>query len=272
MNKKGHLFLRAFVLILLSLAVPIPSYALKFNVDPSKLTFVIKEGERKRDYITVTNLDPESKIHVKGYVRDIIYLPDGSNDFPTAGSTPWSCADWVKFNPSEFDIATNGEQIVKLEVKVPPEAKGGHYGVVFFEVQPAREEKEAQSMANVALRIGTLVLVNVKDTVIYNAKILHFTAKPDEKKGGYTGVCSIQNNGNVLIKPAGTIRILNDKGEKLLERDVNPTKTGVLPNTSKEFSVLFENGKLEKGSYAVQAVIDYGGDVLLGGQTSISVD
>ncbi len=270
MRYRNHIFFTSLITLLIFFSLATPSYAVKFNVDPPKLNLTIKEGEKKRDYITITNLDQKESIYVKSYIRDIIYLPDSSNDFPPPNSTPWSCAEWIRLNPSEFSLAPGSDQIVKIEVKVPAGATGGYYGIVFFEVQGG--EKPPTTGVTVNVRIGTILLVTVKGTATYNAKITKFVARLDAKTKGVLVNCFIQNDSNVLIRPEGVIRILTEKGEKVTEKDLNEKKVGILPKTSKEFMLSFEKEELKKGSYIIQAVIDYGGKTLLGGQTSITIE
>src|SRR4030042_608913 len=117
------------------------AFAFKVNIDQPKILLEIAPGEKKSSYINVDSYDSKDSMVVDVYTQDIMYLPDGSNDFLPPGTTPWSCADWIKLNPTGFELKPNNERVVKFEVKVPPDAKGGKYAGIFFGVSPPRDIK-----------------------------------------------------------------------------------------------------------------------------------
>ncbi len=249
------------------------AFAFQFNVDTPRVELTINRGEKKNSYITVSNTHPEEAIHIKVYVQDLVYLPDGSNDFLPPGTTPWSCAEWIKLIPDEFDLRPNREQVVKFQARVPPEARGGYYAVIFFEVLSTPEQQEDLTTAAVAVRIGTIVLVDVAGTAEYKAKLTGLTVATTEKEDVsiLELTCSIKNLGNLLIRPKGTIQILDSQKTEQATLDLNPSKGGILPGTTRNFTVSL-NEPLSEGRYTVRTLVDYGGDNLLGGQTSFDVN
>ena len=113
-NMKKLIQLNIFISLLFMLCSS--AFAFHFNVDPSRVELMVNRGEKKNGYISVYNTDPNNTIHVRAYVQDLVYLPDGSNNFLAPGTTPWSCADWIILRPQEFDIAPNKEQVVKFQI------------------------------------------------------------------------------------------------------------------------------------------------------------
>ncbi len=247
------------------------AYALKVNIDPPRVELSIKPGEEKSGFVTVQNYDETGTVHMKAYVQDLVYLPDGSNDFLPVGSTPWSLGDNIKIGPTEFDIAPGKQEMVRYSITLPKDTKGGRYGVVFFEVTvpPAQFQ---QVGANVNVRLGSVMLITAENTDVLKAKLkVIAVAKPKEGKP-LTISCTVYNEGNVLARPVGTATIIDSKKVKVAEVPMNAEKGGVLPDTNRVYSAEYKDKPLTKGTYHVQVVLDYGGATLLGGQTKFEVD
>jgi hypothetical protein len=207
---------------------------------------------------------------MKAYVQDLVYLPDGSNDFLPVGSTPWSLRDTIKIGPTEFDIAPGKQEMVRYSITLPKDAKGGRYCVIFFEVTvpPAQFERVG---ANVNVRLGTVMLVTVENTEIRKARLKGISVTKAKEGKPLTVSCTVYNEGNVLARPLGTATIIDSQKVKVAEVPINKEKGGVLPETNRVYTGECKE-PLKKGTYFAQVVLDYGGDSLLGGQTKFEVD
>ncbi|NQS99919.1 MAG: hypothetical protein HQ595_02450 [Candidatus Omnitrophica bacterium] len=245
--------------------------AVKMNVDPPRVEITMEPGQEQGGYITISNHDADRPIHVRAYVSDLVYLPDGSNDFLASGTTPWGITDWVKIGPTEFDVAPGRDRQVRYIVEIPRGARGGKYGVVFFEISPTLREIQDKTGAAVNLRIGSIFLLVAKGTEIQSAELIDLKVGQPDADGNFEVSCNIRNDSNVLIRPFGTVKILSDVDTELAQVIVNPEKSGVLPGTSRQISVKYDKAKLAPGRYAALAVLDYGGEILLGGQTLFTI-
>ncbi len=268
-NTKKSAFLSA---ILISLFLfDCCAYAMKMNIDPPRVEIAVNPGQEESGHIAVFNDDEDEPMHVKAYINDLVYLPDGSNDFLTPGSTPWSVADWLKIGPTEFDIAPQEEMKVRYIADVPEGVEGGRYGVVFFEVSPPLEKLKGKTGAAINIRLGCIFLITVKGTEQYNAELEDLVVgKPDEN-GVLEIRCTIKNNGNVIIRPNGPLKFIDSSRTEIGQLQVNEEKSGILPGTSRQFFARYDKAKIVPGEYFAQVVLDYGGDVLLGGQASFKI-
>ena len=248
------------------------AHAFKMNIDPPRVVISSDQGKEHSGYISVLNYHEDSLIHVKVYQRDIVYLPDGSNDFLPEGTTPWSVSDWLKVGPTEFDIPAGEEMKVRYIVNVPEDTRGGRYGVVFFEVSPPLEELEGKTGAAVNIRLGSIILVTVNGTEEYLAEFKDLSVGKAERDGTFDIFCTIRNNGNVLIRPNGPVKIIDTSSKtEVAELVLNQSKSGILPDTSRQFQVTYEGARLPPGNYVVQAILDYGGEDYLGGQSDFQI-
>lgn len=247
------------------------AWAMKMNIDPARAEISVKPGEEKTGVITVLNYDETGSARIKAYIQDLVYLPDGSNDFLALGSTPWSLGGWIKIGPTEFDIPPGKQEAVRYIISVPKDAKGGRYGVIFFEtIAPPSQAKEVGATVNV--RLGAILLVTVEGTKVVKAKITGMTTGEDKEKG--FGISwTVYNDSNILVRPFGTIKIIDGAKKEITAIDVNKEKSGVLPKTSRKFTVYYkDSAKLAKGEYYAQLVLDYGGEALLGGQSKFKIE
>lgn len=266
-HKRPKIVLIAFLILSI---IPATCLAMKMNIDPARAEVVVQPGEEKTGVVTVLNYDEETPIHVKAYVQDLVYLPDGSNDFLPIGSTPWSLGDSIKIGPTEFNIPAGEQEQVRYIISLPKDARGGRYGVIFFETAaPPSQFKEVGATVNV--RLGTILLVTLDGTTFIKSKLTGLSVNAKEKDKPIDISWTVYNDSNILIRPFGTVKIIDDKKMGVAALDVNKEKAGILPQTNRRFSIQYDK-KLLKGNYFAQVVLDYGGDALLGAQSSFKIE
>jgi hypothetical protein len=247
-----------------------PAEAIKLNIDPPRIEFSVKAGKTANGLVTLSNEEKDTALHIKVYLQDLIYLPDGTNDFMSPGSTPWSCAKWIKIRPVEFELLPGEKQNVRFNLFVPSDTKGGRYAIIFFEASPALVSGKRGASVDVNIRMGTIVLLTVQDTVTYKARLTNFEISDSDDKDFLNIVVSVYNDGNVLIRPIGKIKVEDENGKKIDEMDFNTKGGGVLPKTGREFIVKYKK-PVSGGKYNGIITIDYGGEVLIGGQSKFTV-
>ncbi|NQT46188.1 MAG: hypothetical protein HQ593_01755 [Candidatus Omnitrophica bacterium] len=270
--KKAIIFLS--LLVAVSCLLSEIAHGFRINIDPPRVSLSVAPGKQKSSYITVSNMGSDQPMYVRAYLEDVVYLPDGTNEFLPIGSTPWSCGEWAQLRPAEFEIPPNREESVKITVKVPEGIEGGRYAVVFFETTGPTAKPKEGGTANISLRLGSILSVIVPGTEVYDAKLINFGVSleeaEEEGKDIYKVSCTIFNQGNVLIRPKGSVKIIDSAEVKVAEISVNADQSGILPRTSQNFLVDIDR-ELAGGDYTAQVIIDYGGEELIAGQTSFSV-
>ena len=235
--------------------------AFGFSVEPSRVQVAVPAGKRRGQTLTVKNARKDSAIHLTVYVLDVVFLPDGTQEFPPSGSTDWSCAQWVQFTPAELNIPPNSTQEVRVSVTTPPEATGGHYAMLFFETGPSYDEQGI----GVNFRVGALVEAVVPGTEQYDAALKALTMTPPA-----TVEADLFNGGNVLIRPRGRVKIFEAGGRKIRDVVFNPNALSVLPKTLRRLTTTLQE-PLPSGAYQVRVEIDYGARTLIVGERSAEV-
>lgn len=235
-------------------------WAFGFSVDPARVQVTVPSGKRRGQTLTVSN-QKDTSVHLTVYVRDAIFLPDGTHEFPPPGSTDWSCAEWVQVIPKEFDVPAKSSQDVRVSVSVPEGATGGHYAMIFFESGPSYQEQGI----GVNFRVGALVEAIVPGTEQYASSLKAFAFVPPN-----SFQTAIFNSGNALVRPAGFIKIFNVTG-KVQQALLNPNNVGILPNTLRSFMTELDS-PLPPGNYQAKIEVDYGARTLLVGERAFRVE
>jgi hypothetical protein len=232
-----------------------------FSVEPSRIEVVVPAGKRRGQTLIVKN-DRSEPMHLTTYVRDVVYLPDGTGDFPEEGSTDWSCARWVHVVPEELEIPAKSSQEVRVSVIAPPDASGGRYAMLFFETGPSYAQEDG---IGVNFRIGALIQAVIPGTERYAASMKNVIVTPPSEIR-----TELFNDGNLLIRPRGQIKLFEAGGKKVRQVPFNPNLVGVLPSTLRTFSSTLEE-PLPPGAYRVRVEVDYGARDILVGERSFDV-
>lgn len=249
------------ICILIAVIINLTQDLYAFSVEPARIELPIPQGRQKGKMVNIDNSKSDEPLHLKIYVQDVIFLPDGTNDFPPAGSTQWSCAHWLKVTPEEIDIPAGKIGGVRVNISVPSNARGGYYAMVFFESGPTYIERGL----GINFRVGVLVDVTIPNTEVRKAKLANLSLLNSNKIE-----VGIFNEGNVLIRPKGKIKIMDSQGKKTRQLDFNRQRLGVLPKTLRKFYLELEK-PLAKGQYRLKAEVDYGTRYLLVGELPIEV-
>lgn len=228
------------------------------QIEPAKVRVIVAPGSAKTGTIKIDNPYSEPK-NVKVYVEDWVYLPgcDGTKDFRPAGTTDLSAAEWISFSLAEFKVPAFGRQILNYTVRIPSEAKGGHYAVIFFENTLGDQKNVPQAEGvnvNLAVRVASLFYVEPQGTINRQAKIENLKVI-NKGYGNFSVTVNFINTGNVDITTKGSFSIIDRKGMVYARGEFNdvytfPQDTAVLVSQCKEL--------IPKGVYDLILTIDTG--------------
>jgi hypothetical protein len=230
--------------------------AIGLGVQPGRLELVMKPGESRQLTFEVVNTDGHADLRAHFYVTDVVQAPDGSADLVEPGTTAWSATGWVALRTVALVVGPHARAPVLYEVRVPKTARGsGYVALVAESTVPARAS--AESAARIVVRIPFLLHVRVAGTEIWKARVR--SLKPSTLTAGerVRWSCSVKNEGNVLIRPVGTlsIRAAGAKGRILA---VNAPGEAVFPGQTKTFEVDDPKGVRRAGFVTVGLALDSG--------------
>jgi len=236
------------------------------NVDPPKREFTVAPGTSLTDAITVRN-SGDGRTSFVVAAMDLSLTKSGEAVFSDVGKSPRGFGAWIRVNPTEFELEPGQSQVVRFTVTVPKEASGSYQAVVFFRTRP---EKSAAMGSMVSAQVGSVLVLHVIGNVLIKGDLVGMAIAPYHPGKPVEVALTIKNEGNWLLRPKGKVSIKDAGGKTVGEAEVNQDGGAVLPGAEREFRSRW-NGQLTAGSYTVEAVLDYGGQEFLVGQTRFTV-
>ncbi|HTZ11237.1 MAG TPA: hypothetical protein VMD04_02510 [Candidatus Margulisiibacteriota bacterium] len=227
------------------------------QIEPPKVRIIASPGESQAGQIKALNNSPYPR-KVKVYASDWKYLQaqDGSKDFLPPSTLESSAVKWITFYPAEFTIPPYGKTSVSYTVRLPQDARGGHYAVLFFENYLSDQTKVSQEegvSVNLAVRTASLFYVEAKGYSERKAVINNLKFKKENDKFYLNAVFT--NSGDLDITAKSDFYIIDDKGMIYARGDFNdiytlPQDVAVLEGYWKE--------KIPAGKYDLVMTIDIG--------------
>lgn len=266
MKNKTPLFIVLPLLSLISLFVlsPKPVLAqtpLSLQVSPPILEIEIDPGETYSDFIKFENLSDTETLTLYPQILSFKAKGEsGAQEFieDSAETTNFSLSQWVDISTDVITIKPLERIILPFTITVPADAEpGGRYAAVLLGNQPI----VPQAGSNVALgtRTGSIILAKVTGEVTENASLTLFkTGKETYQYPPVDFEITIQNSGNIHVKPLGKIEIVNMFGKTVDEVVVNDSKGNVLPESSRKFTPSWETEKFTIGKFTAKLELEYG--------------
>jgi hypothetical protein len=261
-GKPGFCVSLIFLIIFILLASS-ALYAYKaIQLNQPKVRLIIPPGQTKAGRIEVKNASNEPQA-VKIYVEDWVYADDtGSKKFMPPATSDLSCANWISFAPAEFAVPAFGKQYVNYTVRVPKDAIGGHYAVLFFESRlgksEVKPEEKTETMVSmpVAIRIGSLFYIEPEGTINRSAQLGKLSLERKSNSEPLAINLDFKNTGNVDIIAAGNFNIIDKQGIVYSRGEFSNKIYTFAGNTAKFTATTKE--PLPKGKYDFIITLDLG--------------
>lgn len=151
-------------------------------------------SQTKTGSVTIINsgkTDFDFIMYARPYsVSDIQYKPDY-----TTLSSRADAYSWVQFDKTSYHLNVGERVDVPYTLRVPASAApGGHYGVIFAEMQP-KPQDTAQSVLR-KKRVGTILFVNVKGATIDKGSFVRDNVSFWQTQAPLTASLQLKNDGN----------------------------------------------------------------------------
>lgn len=246
------------LLVCLSVVAVAPiAWAFNARIDRPTVETTLAPGQASHGTIQVEN-QGSSPVTLDVYLQDWEYLEGGSGDklFSPPGSSAWSAAPWVSYFPSELTLPAHGKGVVEYTIRVPADARGGRYAVLFFESILGRTPANADGVSvQYTGRLGSLFEIAVAGTVQRSGDIADLTVgRPDEDRALALGY-AFRNTGNVAIRPKAYVNIVDAAGQYFGRGEFPQLYT--FPGRSGASTTEW-TGSLPPGDYTVLVTVDVG--------------
>ena len=218
------------------------------------------------------------QIRLCDWMRDLT----GANRFcEEAGEVPRSATDWVEVGPTQFVLNPGDSQEIRLTLTTPeagPDGsplEGSYWTAIMVESVPASEPEEGEgeqpgTAVVVKRRFGVKLLVTIAGTGQLDGQIVAL-----ERHGlnPLWVTLDFENRGTLNMKEvSGRVEIRDVTGATLEAIPVDPFP--VLPGYTRRVIAMSSRPRGERlpaGDYVVLAILDYGGDSLVGAQLLLRI-
>ncbi|MBI2104264.1 MAG: hypothetical protein HYT90_01610 [Candidatus Omnitrophica bacterium] len=243
-------------------AVPPIAEAFQTRINRPVVQETVARGQAVTGAIEVENQGDEP-VQLEVYLQDWEYLEGGNGEkqFSSPGSSPWSASSWISYYPSRLELPGRGKGTVEYTVRVPMDASGGRYAVLFFESAVGASPPDEQGVVvQYTGRLGSLFEIEVAGTVERTGELREVTVgRPDDDRPLALGY-SFVNTGNVVLRPKAYFNIVDRTGRYFGRGEFNPLYTfpGRSGSTATEWT-----GRLPVGDYTLLVTVDLGADDVL---------
>jgi hypothetical protein len=253
-----NLLVLAWVLI----GASVPAFAFSARINKPTIEETVTPGQTVNGTIEVEN-QGEAPAQLEIYLQDWEYVEGGSGDkrFSVPGSSPWSASSWISYYPQRMELPPRGKGLVEYTIRVPTDAPGGRYAVLFFESLLTRSAPDEQGVTvQYTGRLGSLIEVEVAGTVERTGEVTQMTLSPvDESRPLELGY-AFTNTGNVAIRPKAYFNIIDQSGRYFGRGEFPQLYT--FPGRSGSATAEWTGG-LPPGDYTVVLTVDLGANQTL---------
>ncbi len=246
----------SFAAVLLLLAGASPVQAATLRISAPKVQLELAPGASTTGEITVEN-PTEEDTRVRIYIEDWVYAAGGTGEkiFSPSGTTARSAAGWITFSPAEEVLKPFGRTTVRYTIQVPPDAKGAHYAVLFFEAILGVAKDEEGVNVLVSGRIGSLFYLEAAGSTVREGRVKEVTLDPPQGNRPLEIKTVFENTGDTDITVGGNFLVMDTDGQIHARGDLNRIYT--FPGTTEPGSTQWV-GRLSSGAYQVLLTYDLG--------------
>lgn len=231
------------------------------TVLPVTMSFNLKNGESGFQKISIKNqLDAKKqfKVYLNDWERDTV----GQHVYTEPGSDSNSCANWVSFDKSFFELEPNQSEVINVKLQLPDSINGPEqmrWCMLFIETVQENKmtnDKGLTTSIESKIRFGIHIYQTPPAITFSEVHLLDFTNLAEIKKLRIT----CKNTGKTQIECNSYLEIVSiSDGTKLkLPKQEFP----MFPNQVRyvDFNLPEE---LQKGKYIITGVVDGGEELPL---------
>jgi P pilus assembly chaperone PapD len=221
------------------------------DVGPSLVEITVTAGDSAERSVTLTN-PGASPVEVTASVFDWRMSEDGEVRFEKAGTSPTSCAAWIRVDPERILVPAGGQTVLRVRIATPGSFSGTRWAAVLFAL-PAAETSWEGETALVAPRVGLTVYVTAAGTEREEFRLIRASARPEP--AGVRLAALVENAGNTAVRFGATWQLRS--ADSRSTRSFEIRSSVALPGSRREVT-LDSKESLAPGAYTVTAMVRWG--------------
>lgn len=247
---KLHYLLHTLFVLLLSIGFSQSAVM----IDPPAILLNAQPAQEINRSVTVVNPTPTA-LRIRLYLSDWEFDPSGGPNYLDVGQVERSASNWIRFTPSQVELAPGESAEVRYTINVPVAVEQGtHWSMLFFEAEPI-DVTPGESLATFSVRIGHTIYVNVAPIQKSGRITGIFDQVPSEAGEPYRFIVQYLNDGNAAYGLEGRFELRDMMGEVAMNFPI--TRDIVLPGAPRILIVELE-GPLDAGQYTALFILNYG--------------
>jgi hypothetical protein len=186
---------------------------------------------------------------------------NGGSTFGAPGSGSQGPAGWVTLDRPSVSLEAGASSSVRFAVRVPGATRPGQYlaGIAAYKpsAQVTRQVSNGQNQASAILDVQMRYVVAVQVDVpgAWQAAMSIPEVSLMEQPSGPVLGLRIKNSGDTLLRPTGTVKVVDESGNTVVERAVNMGT--FVAGTEVRYPVPWPSIP-RPGGYNVRVVLNYG--------------
>ncbi len=232
------MFRRIIPLLCAVVLLWMPFRALAFAIAPATLDLSGQRGETIDGTIAVINNGSAEQTYYLGTLKFVPGEQSGTPSFIPFETDHSGLPEWIAFPVRTVAIPANTKVDVPFTVTIPQNvASGTVYGAITVSTSPS--DVVAANGATIEAKMASLIFLTVEGETVDKLALLDF----DATNSGNTSLqltrwftFRVQNQGNVVAVPTGTVTLVDALGRTVLSQPINQEQSRVLPMTTRSFS------------------------------------
>lgn len=209
-----------------------------FVAAPAVIDISGNRGEALESKFTLVNNNEKEETYYFSTLRFEAEGESGSPKFIPFNQDHSELPEWISFENSALIVPAKSFVEVPFSVAIPTDIKSGGYyaAITISNSQPPTDA----SVPTVQAQTAILVFLNVKGENNEQAALLDFSALKILWQTTGTLTYRIQNQGNVYLKPEGTIILKDIFGRTVATVDANPEGNRAMTGTTRKIETPFQ--------------------------------
>lgn len=253
------------ILLAMGLLIALAIELLAVTVSVTEFTFSGQPGNPISDAFVILN-DESQPVNVDIQIVDWDRAPDGVTRTLDAGTLERSCASWMTLSSENAMLAPDSEIEILLDIQVPEAVQGTYWTGILISASATEgsiEEGDIRLLRQFLVRVLATVSPTALDGRVSSLRVLGINPLGIEVVFTNTG-------DTVLSGVSGLIAVESSAGATLFEIPLIPFD--VLPGYVLRQSVLGNWGLQTAGIYLIRAVLDFGVEHLVAGQSVLRIN
>lgn len=164
---------------------------------------------------------------------------------------------WISFPVKQVRVPAQTKVDVPFNIVIPDDvASGGKYAAITVSTTPT--DVVTDNGVVIEAKTAVLVLLTVSGATVESLQLLDFSFEQknvDLPFGEFQ--YRLQNQGNVHVKPEGTVQIVGAFGQEIAYIDANEVEGRILPRSTRQYAGSFnaEMNWFEKAAYQLRYLV-----------------